>query len=104
MSCTPDVSFTFELAPDLVLRAIDGQPSQLLGYAAEQLLQGCPRLDGLIHPGDQELAAQLFSPDAVPRSDSVNLRLRHADGRIRCVAGTFTRSVQQGGQRNWCCN
>lgn len=97
MCSTPDVSFIFELAPDLALKAIDGQPCQLLGYSAEQLLQASPGLDGLIHPGDQDLAAQLFSPDAVPCSDSVNLRLRHADGRIRCVVGTFTHSVQQGG-------
>lgn len=97
MSCTHSVSFTFELTPDLALKAIHGQPSQLLGYTAEQLLQGSPRLDGLIHPGDQDLAVKLFSPDTVPCFGSVNLRLRHLDGRIRCVAGTFTHSVQQDG-------
>ena len=97
MSCTHSVSFTFELTPDLALKAIHGQPCQLLGYTAEQLLQGSPRLDGLIHPGDQDLAVKLFSPDTVPCFGSVNLRLRHLDGRIRCVAGTFTHSVQQDG-------
>ncbi|WP_051603007.1 EAL domain-containing protein [Simplicispira psychrophila] len=97
MPSTPDVLFIFELTPDITLKAIKGQPHQLLGYTAEQLLQGHPELDELIHPGDQDLAAKLFLPDTVPDSASINLRLRHADGRIRCVAGHFTHSVQPGG-------
>lgn len=97
MCSTPDVSFIFELTPDFTLKAIDGQPCQLLGYTAEQLLQARPGLYGLIHPGDHDLATKLFAPETVPCFGSVNLRLRHADGRIRCVAGTFTHSVQQGG-------
>ncbi len=97
MSRTPDVSFTFELGPDLALKAIDGEPHALLGYSAGQLLQGRHGLHRLIHPGDQDVAAKLFAPDALPGSGPVNLRLRHADGHIRCVAGCFIHSVQHPG-------
>ncbi len=97
MSTTPDVSFTFALTPELTLKAIDGEPSQLLGYTAEQLLQGNPGLAGLIHPGDQDLAVKLFSPDMLPGSGRLNLRLRHSDGRIRCVVGYFSHSLLNAG-------
>ena len=95
MSCTPDVSFTFELSPGPTLVAIDGQPGPLLGYSAAQLLQGSVVLAALVHPGDQDLAEELFSPQAVPGQGSANLRLRRADGRICCVQACFAHSVQQ---------
>ena len=97
MPCPPDVVFTFELAPDPTLVAVDGQPDALLGCSAAQLLQSRPDLHGLLHPDDQDLMAPLLLPGAAPGAGSLNLRLRHADGRIRCVQACFAHSVQRTG-------
>ena len=57
----------------------------LLGVAPADLMDGRVAFAALIHPDDGDLAARLLSPDPAMSVDAVTLRLRHADGRIRCV-------------------
>ena len=66
----------------------------LLGYTAGDLLAGRVDLSDRIHPGDADIAAQLFSSDGKERSGVVHLRLRHADGKIRCVRVEFAKRRQ----------
>jgi diguanylate cyclase (GGDEF)-like protein/PAS domain S-box-containing protein len=74
----------------------------LLGFKPEDFLTSRVRLQDRIHPGDSEIADLLFcreKPDqmqAIP--GSFNLRIRHADGRIRCIRGQSTRLVGSGGE------
>ncbi|MCL2523900.1 MAG: response regulator [Betaproteobacteria bacterium] len=66
------------------LCAADGS-EELLGYPPAILLADPGLLPGLIHADDADLAATLFVGDAPPAV--FNIRLRHADGRIRCCRG-----------------
>jgi hypothetical protein len=50
-------------------------------------------LQGQIHPHDQDIADVLFSTDTSDNSGYFNLRLRQANGRIRCVKGHYTKTM-----------
>ncbi|MDR2186611.1 MAG: response regulator [Azonexus sp.] len=67
-----------------VLRAVEGS-QELLGQAPSALLADPDLLPQLIHNDDRDLAAALFAGAAPPAV--FNIRLRHADGRIRCCRG-----------------
>ncbi|MGB3628620.1 MAG: PAS domain-containing protein, partial [Terracidiphilus sp.] len=74
----------------------DGVES-LLGFTQQDFLTAKVQLRGLVHPGDAELAAELFSPDSRKKSGAVRFRLRHADGKIRCIRGEFTKERREDG-------
>lgn len=76
--------------PRTVLSVSTGLES-LLGYTAEDFLSGRVSLAERIHRADADIAAHLFSAKGEPGAGSFNLRLRHADGSIRCVRGQYTK-------------
>ncbi len=80
-----DVSFCFLLERPPQLVSSGGEVESLLGYSQEDFLTGKVRLQDRIHTEDAGLAASLFAPEGDPASGTVNLRVRHADGRIRCL-------------------
>ncbi|MCL2345675.1 MAG: response regulator [Desulfobulbus sp.] len=67
-----------------LLRAVDGS-QELFGYSPQALLADPGLLPRLVHADDASLAAVLFAGDAPP--PVFNIRLRHANGRIRCCRG-----------------
>jgi diguanylate cyclase (GGDEF)-like protein/PAS domain S-box-containing protein len=79
-----------------VLSVSEGAES-ILGYKAEDLLSSRLSFPGLVHPNDSDVASRLFSPKSREHSGIANLRMRHADGRIRCMRGHFTREVSNHG-------
>ena len=84
-----DLALCFVLkAPPQLISVGEGVES-LLGYAREDLLAARVQLQDRIHPEDAGLAESLFSPESVNTAGSVNLRIRHADGRIRCFKGRY---------------
>ena len=89
----PLVQAKLRLALDecLTVLAVDEGIEQLLGLRAEDFLTSRVRLKDRIHTDDADIAGMLFSPQLEKASGSFNIRLRHADGRIRCVKGQFTR-------------
>ena len=68
----------------------------LLGFSAADLLGGKISLCSRVHPGDQDIADELFS-SAGPLSGSFNIRLRQANGRIRCIRGEYQKSLDDSG-------
>jgi diguanylate cyclase (GGDEF)-like protein/PAS domain S-box-containing protein len=82
------ISFTHQA----MHRVVSASPStqDLLGYTAEQFLSGAVKWPELVHPDDQDIVDRLLSPDLSPTTDSFNIRIRHQDGRIRCVRGYYT--------------
>ncbi|MGA8044431.1 MAG: EAL domain-containing protein [Terracidiphilus sp.] len=68
---------------------VNGGVERLLGYAPDQFLCGEVTLAERTHAQDAEIAARIFSahpePNGVPKVAWENLRVRHADGRIRCM-------------------
>jgi two-component system, sensor histidine kinase and response regulator len=74
---------------------IDG----LLGFSSDDFVTGRCQLPALIHPEDQDIADTLFALACPPSSGTVNLRMRQANGRIRCLKATFSKetvAAQQG--------
>jgi diguanylate cyclase (GGDEF)-like protein/PAS domain S-box-containing protein len=74
--------FTLKSSPQIVSASEDTEA--LLGFRPANFLTAKIDLRSRVHPEDAGLAASLFSPEDGETSGSVNLRIRHADGRIRC--------------------
>jgi len=66
---------------------------ELLGYAVDDFLSGKISLQSCIHKHDQDIAKELFSTDINRPAGSFNIRLRHANGRIRCIRGQYTKTL-----------
>jgi PAS domain S-box-containing protein len=73
------------LADQCTVRSVTGDLQNLLGFVEGDLLSGKIRLQDRFHREDEEIAARLFSPSAEVDSAPFHLRLRAADGRIRCL-------------------
>ena len=86
-----DAAFCFVLrVPPRLVRAGEGVEA-LLGYAPEDFLTGRVQLQERIHPEDAGLAEWLFSDANPDGRGTLNLRIRHADGRIRCCKARYER-------------
>jgi diguanylate cyclase (GGDEF)-like protein/PAS domain S-box-containing protein len=67
--------------------------SELLGFSPADFLSSRVRLRDRIHADDSDIAEMLFSTDIQVPSGTFNIRLRHADGRIRCIRGNYTKGA-----------
>ena len=63
----------------------------LLGYRRDDVLGSTVSLQQLIHPRDLPNLLRLFGATASDRSGGVHLRIRGADGRIRCIPFRYLR-------------
>ena len=84
-------TFCFALSDPPRLVSVRGGTEALLGYSQRDLLTAKVSLRDLIHPEDAGVAGCIFSPDLQKPRGVINIRLRHADGRIRCFKGTFAK-------------
>jgi diguanylate cyclase (GGDEF)-like protein/PAS domain S-box-containing protein len=75
----------------MTLLSVDADIEVLLGFSASAFRTGEVKLIDRIHPDDADVAAKLSSQAAADQSGTVNLRLRHANGRIRCMRGSFAK-------------
>jgi len=92
-----DATFCFVLNPPPQLVSVGDDAEALLGYAKEEFLSARVELKDRIHPEDAGVAEALFSPKSAKTSGSVNLRIRHADGRIRCLKVRYAKTHKRGG-------
>ena len=76
--------------PMTVLSVSDGVEA-LLGFKPDDFLAGKVSLENLIHSHDQDIAADLFSTEINNASGTFNIRLRQANGRIRCIKGHYSK-------------
>jgi diguanylate cyclase (GGDEF)-like protein/PAS domain S-box-containing protein len=81
----------FALDEHLKVLSVSTGMDELLGYSAEDFLRSRVCLKDRVHADDADIACMLFSSDPKDRSGTLNIRLRHADGRIRCVRGEYSR-------------
>jgi len=87
-----DATFCFDLkSPPQLVSAGEGVEA-LLGYTQKEFLTAKVQLRDRIHPEDAGLAEALFSQNGTNTSGSVNLRIRHSDGRIRCLKTRYTKA------------
>jgi len=87
-----DATFCFVLKSPPQLVSVGEDVEALLGYAQEEFLTAKVQLKDRIHLEDAGLAQTLFSQNSTNTSGSVNLRIRDADGRIRCVKARYTKA------------
>jgi diguanylate cyclase (GGDEF)-like protein/PAS domain S-box-containing protein len=81
--------------PPRVLSVSDSIES-LTGLAAEEWLSSRVSLRERVHPADIASYNCLVSSESSPARGTVSLRLRHADGRIRCVQAAFEKGSDNG--------
>ena len=77
------------LADPIQVLSVSDSVEALTGFSREDWLTSRIHLPERIHPDDRDLAERLFTGDL--SSGSVGLRVRHADGRIRCLRADFTK-------------
>lgn len=82
------INFTHQTKPSVLEASQSTQ--DLLGYTTDQFLNSAIKWPDLVHPDDQDIVEQLFSPNLSPATGSFNIRIRHQDGRIRCVLGRYS--------------
>jgi len=69
----------------------------LLGFTADDFLSARVSLQQQIHPHDSDIADVLFSTGDPGTSGTFNIRLRDANGRIRCICGQYTKEPSAAG-------
>ncbi len=92
-----DATFCFILKSPPQLISAGEEVEALLGFRREEFLTASVQLRDRVHAEDAGLAESLFSPDSTKTSGSVNLRIRHADGKIRCLKARYARTHTKGG-------
>lgn len=87
-----DAAFRYVLSNPPHLATVSGRVQTLTGYDPDAFLSSHVDLRDRIHPTDLPLFDSLVSSANARTSGEFNLRLRHADGKIRCIKGYFTKS------------
>ena len=88
-----EARFRIALAQPLTVLAVSSTVDDLLGYKQDDFVSGKRSLQSLIHPHDQDIAEALFSSETQSTPTNFNIRLRHADGRIRCIKGQYSKVI-----------
>jgi len=88
----PEVHISITLDHLMAAISVSDSIYSLLGFDANDFLTGKVSLQSRIHTDDQDIADELFSIEPNPASRSFNIRLRHANGRIRCIKGHYNRA------------
>ena len=83
------VAFRFALDRQPRVLAVGDGVEALLGFRSEDFLSSAVSLLDRIHSHDADIAAKLFSQEVQAGAEDFNFRLRHADGRIRCIKGHY---------------
>lgn len=93
-NCKPVIETNIRISlanPQKVLSVSDGMDA-LLGFNADDFLSSKISLQKLIHADDQDITDCLFLNEPTQNAQSFNIRLRHADGRIRCIKATINKA------------
>jgi diguanylate cyclase (GGDEF)-like protein/PAS domain S-box-containing protein len=86
------------LTEGLPVLAVSGGIEALLGFKAEEFVSSKVALKDRVHEDDADLAALLFSPEIQREALPFNIRLKHADGRFRCIRGVGWKKAGAGGE------
>src|SRR6185437_16258093 len=92
------VTFLFAAGESPRLISIDGAPENVLGFDSQAFLSSAGLFYERMHPGDVEGVRRLFALDG-PASGVECLRMRHSDGRIRCLQAEFHGIEADGGRQ-----
>lgn len=96
-SNTHGASIRLALTDPLQVLAVSDSIQALTGFPAEDWVSSRVVLPGRLHSEDRAAGEFLFSPELSDPSGSINLRVRHADGRIRCLRAQYRKAHAPGG-------
>lgn len=85
----PEVRIRLQLSQPLRVLSASDSVHALLGFSAGEMLDGKVSLLSLIHTDDQDIADKLFSSDSVLATGEFNIRVRQANGKIRCIKVSY---------------
>ncbi|MES2879285.1 MAG: PAS domain S-box protein, partial [Pseudomonadota bacterium] len=95
--CVLEARMLLALTGQLPVTSVSPEIEVLLGFSPDDFLAGKVSLKSRIHAHDQDIADELFSSTIHPPSGTFNLRLRQANGRIRCVKVHYQKYPDQSG-------
>jgi PAS domain S-box-containing protein len=87
----------FALSEPIRVLSVTDDIDALLGYPAADFLAGKISVQSLIHRDDQDIAAVLFATAIAQPAGTCNIRLRHGDGRIRCIKCQYAKVADSSG-------
>ncbi len=93
-----DAAFRYVLSKPPRLASACGSVEGLTGLNPDDFLASRIDLRSRIHSEDAPFFESLFTSDIQRPAGGFNIRLRHADGKIRCIKGSFTKSRSPKGE------
>jgi len=97
MSKLIEASFLIVLTEPIHLVSVSDSVEDLLGFKAAEFISGEVSLQGQTHLDDDDISKKIFSTDFPKPFATFNIRIRHHDGRIRCIKGTYTKEQSADG-------
>jgi len=88
----PETRICLALAGRLPILSVSDSIEALLGFTPDDYLSARVSLKQQIHPHDSDIADRLFSSGDPGTAGVVNIRIRHANGRIRCIRGQYSKA------------
>jgi len=95
---TSECTFRILLTDTTTVVSVSEGVTKLLGFQAADFLTKKVSLQDLIHTHDQDLADALFFHESSDIPRTINIRIRHADGRIRCIQCEYTKPIDSTGK------
>ena len=95
----PEVSLQLHnLAPHTAISVV-GDVESMLGYRVGDFLNGAVLILALVHADDEDVVEAMLcsQPVSVLEPNVCNLRMRHANGRIRCLVARYAYEVTNAG-------
>ena len=89
-------SMSFLLGEEPTVLSVSNEIDSLLGFSRDDFIAGTVALQERIHPHDLDIAEILFSTKSESPTDVFNIRLRQANGLIRCIRGTYSKQQTDG--------
>jgi diguanylate cyclase (GGDEF)-like protein/PAS domain S-box-containing protein len=84
-----EAQILISLSSPITVLSVTGDIEDLLGFKADDFFTGQVSLKNRIHAHDHDIADDLFSIDTNRTPSAFNIRIRQANGRIRCIKGYY---------------
>jgi PAS domain S-box-containing protein len=91
-----EASISLLLADPLSVLSVSDSIEEMLGYPVNNFFSNQVSLKDLIHPHDADISEMLFLLDPPDSSGVINIRIRHANGRILCLKGSYKKQTREG--------
>jgi diguanylate cyclase (GGDEF)-like protein/PAS domain S-box-containing protein len=91
-------TYRLDVSGKLQIMSVSDGIESTLGFEPQEILSSAVSLIDRIHPDDKDISDRLFSIETPRDSNTFNIRLRHADGKIRCFRGSYKKRTTKSGK------